>query len=168
MKTLSFAPILLCILAAPAGPPGAGFQSVIFLGLILSVVFVMLYRRYKRQKKAHAEVTQEAERMIYRVSNTKLKTKFKLSGWDHLDDEASEIQRKVQVGEKLELVADHDNKYDLLAIRVLKGNTQIGWFSRKSKKQKEVFILVSEGKEVDVEVIDTFPIKIKFSYMPKV
>lgn len=168
MKTLSFAPVLLCILAAPAAPSGAGKQSALFLLLIIIVVFIVLYRRYKDQKKADAEVVKEAERLIYRVSNSKLKTKFMLSGWDHLDDEAAEIQRKVEVGEKLELVADHDNKYDPIAIRVLKGNTQIGWFSRKSKKQQEVFILVSEGKEVDVEVVDIFPMEIKFTYMPKV
>lgn len=167
METLSITPILLYFLTAPAAPSGIGSGTVLLIVIIIFVVIVIL-RRIRQKKEADRELKREGEKLIYRVCNSKLKTKFKLSGWDHLDYDASEIQRRVQVGEKLELVADPDNKYDPIAIRVLKDNTQIGWFSRKSKKQLEVFIVVCEGKEVDVEVVDIFPMKIKVTYMPKV
>jgi hypothetical protein len=92
-----------------------------------------------------------------------LKGEFTLTGWDHLDDDSSEIQRNLKPGDVLDLIIDKDNEYDKYAIRVFFKGTQVGWWNARDYKKLIVFGFIEAGCEIHTEITDTFPMVAKYS-----
>jgi hypothetical protein len=127
-------------------------STILAMIFYIGIIFIIAYWLKPKRKIQYDALDKPVKKS--RAKHPIKAGMFEVTGYHHLSDEMKlRVWKEMKVGDELTVELNLENQYDNEAIKVLYGNDQIGWVSKRYEKKSHLFNSIKSGAQYQFKCV---------------